>query len=138
MRINDLIIQGNFKYLWLKTVRDVDLAQHCARCLVGEYDNRISPAPKSQHGLDLKDSVYYLCGVAFPYNWEKNFHLAFRPCPGKTIHYQSNGITVNIQDAKQLPISESNIDFSFPQAHLKAYRTCRNYQFAHWFYKNLK
>ena len=66
MKIANLTIDANFRYLWLKTVRDVDLTQHCARSLVGEYDKRISPAQRVIHDLDLQDSVYYLCGVAFP------------------------------------------------------------------------
>ena len=41
MKITNLTINANFRYLWLKTVRDVDLTQHCARSLVGEYDKRI-------------------------------------------------------------------------------------------------
>lgn len=133
MQIVNLSITANFRYLWLKTVEDVDLTQHCARCLIGEYDNRIRPGHKTIHGIDLKDSVYYLCGVAFPFKWENNFHLAFRPAPGKTVHYKSNGIEIDIKDAEQLPISEKNVDMSYPRANLKSYHTCRNYQFAHWF-----
>ena len=30
MKITNLTINANFRYLWLKTVRDVDLTQHCA------------------------------------------------------------------------------------------------------------
>ena len=135
LRINNLVIRANFRYLWLKTVKAVDLDQHCAKCLIGEYDSRISPAPSSIHGLELQDSVYYLCGVSFPFKWENNFHLAFMPQPGSTIHYESNGITVDIEEAVQLPISLDSIDREHPKARLKAYNTCRNWQFANW-YKN--
>ena len=137
MKITNLTINANFRYLWLKTVRDVDLTQHCARSLVGEYDKRISPTKRVICDIDLQDSVYYLCGVAFPFNWSKNFHLAFMPSPGKSIHYESNGITVDIEDAERLPISQDYVDMSYPKARLKAYHTCRNYQFAHWFKANL-
>ena len=68
MKITNLTINANFRYLWLKTVRDVDLTQHCARSLVGEYDKRISPTKRVICDIDLQDSVYYLCGVAFPFN----------------------------------------------------------------------
>lgn len=138
MRINNMQISANFRYLWLKTVKDVDLSQHCAKCLIGEYDSRISPSKSSLHGIELADEVYYLCGVSSPYNWEKNFHLAFMPAAGSSIHYESNGITIDIEGAVQLPISEKYVDVHHPKAHLKAYRTCRNYQFAHWFSKNLR
>ena len=33
MEINHISVNANFKYLWLKTVKGVDLEQHCARCL---------------------------------------------------------------------------------------------------------
>lgn len=68
MEINHISVNANFKYLWLKTVKGVDLEQHCARCLKGEYDKRISPAMKEGRGIALEDSVYYLCGVAQPFN----------------------------------------------------------------------
>ena len=38
MRIKNMTVTSTFKYLWLKTVTDVDLSQHCAKCLIGEYD----------------------------------------------------------------------------------------------------
>ena len=138
MEINHISVNANFKYLWLKTVKGVDLEQHCARCLKGEYDKRISPAMKEGRGIALEDSVYYLCGVAQPFKWEKNFHLAFMPQPGSTIHYESNGITVEIEGAVQLPICTDNIDQSHPKARLKSYHTCRNLQFANWFQTHLK
>lgn len=42
MRIKNMTVTSTFKYLWLKTVTDVDLSQHCAKCLIGEYDTRIN------------------------------------------------------------------------------------------------
>ena len=80
----------------------------------------------------------YAEGVAQPFKWEKNFHLAFMPQPGSTIHYESNGITVEIEGAVQLPICTDNIDQSHPKARLKSYHTCRNWQFANWFQTHLK
>ena len=107
---------------------------------------------KEGRGIALEDSVYYLCGVAQPFKWEKNLHLAFMPQPGSTsslrwtfmphpggaIHYESNGITVEIEGAVQLPICTDNIDQSHPKARLKSYHTCRNWQFANWFQTHLK
>ncbi len=138
MKIKHLTVHANFKYLWLKTVEDVDLEQHCARCLIGSYDKRISTGIKETGEIALEDSIYYLCGVAIPFRWENNFHLAFRPSPGKSVHYESNGITIDIEDAEQLPISEAYIDWTHPKARFKSYYTCRNWQFAHWFKKITK
>lgn len=137
MKIKSIRVNADFRYLWLKTVRDVDLNQHCAKCLIGQYDSRIGVTVREAHDIELQDQVYYLCGVAKPFNWARNFHLAFRPCPGSTVKYQSNGITVEIEDAERLPISQDYLDIHHPKAHLKAYYTCRNYQFAHWFSKSM-
>lgn len=137
MNIKRISVNANFKYLWMKTVKAVDLEQHCARCLIGNYDKRISPTMKEGRGIALEDAVYYLCGVAQPFRWEKNFHLAFRPATGKSVHYESNGITIDIEGAEQLPISQDNIDVGHPKAKFKAYNTCRNWQFAHWFNKSI-
>jgi len=92
---------------------------------------------KQAEDIPLEDSVYYLCGVALPYNWGRNFHLAFQPCPGNTVEYESNGIHVVIEDAERLPVSAEYIDSADPHASTKAYNTCRNWQFAHYYAKHL-
>lgn len=133
MKIIKLTVSKPFKYLWLKTVNDVNLDVHCARCLIGEYDKRISPSTTQANDLELKNSVYYLCGVSRPYVWSNNFHLAFAPSKGDLIEVDYNGIHVIVQDAKQLPILASNIDPSNPHSSQKAYSTCRNWQFAFYY-----
>ena len=130
-------MSSTFKYLWLKTVEGVDLSQHCARCLVGEYSKSMSNATERAVNIPLEDSVYYLCGVALPFNWHHNFHLAFRPCPGSVVEYESNGIHVVIEDAENLPINAGYIDPDDPHAETKAYNTCRNWQFAHYYKKHI-
>lgn len=136
MRIKNMTVTSTFKYLWLKTVTDVDLSQHCAKCLIGEYDTRINNRIAEAADIPLSNSVYYLCGVAYPYNWSKNFHLAFRPCEGNVLTYQSNGISITIEDAIELPIDPR---FNHhPKMIYKSYSTCRNWQFANWFNDNLK
>ena len=137
MRIRVITVSAPFKYLWLKTVEGVDLNQHCARCLVGRYSKAVSNTMKQAEYIPLEDSVYYLCGVALPFNWHRNFHLAFRPCPGSTIDYDSNGIHVLVEDAERLPVSAEYIDPADPHANVKAYSTCRNWQFAHYYAKHL-
>lgn len=138
MKIKTLEVNGNFKYLWLKTVEDVDLSQHCAKCLIGKYDNRISPEKCIYKDIDLQDKYYYLCGVSKPYNWSMNFHLAFRPCNGNKIAFSKNGICVEIEDAEIIEISPNNINLLDVNAGKKAFSTCRNWQFAHWFAREIK
>lgn len=110
MKIVELNVNSSFSYLWLKTVKDVDLSQHCARCLIGEYDKRISPRKEHIENIELENSIYYLCGVSKPYVWNNNFHLAFEPCEGSTIQINDKGISVIIEGAKQLPISDKYIN----------------------------
>jgi len=137
MRIREIMVSKTFKYLWLKTVEGVDLSQHCARCLAGEYSKAVSNTTERAENITLGDSVYYLCGVALPFNWHHNFHLAFRPRLGSEVELKSNGIHVVIEDAERLPVSAEYIDPDDPHANTKAYNTCRNWQFAHYYKKRL-
>ena len=133
--IKTLDVSAPFRYLWLKRVIGVDLSVHCARCLVGKYTDNISPRNPHTTDIQLDDGIYYLCGVSMPYNWAKNFHLAFEYSEGSRIEYANNGISVVIENARALPISESYIDQSDPNAWKKEFRTCRNWQFAHYLNK---
>lgn len=138
--IENISISENFKYLWLKYVNDVNLNVHCAKSLLGDYSKKISTKKGSYTNIVLDESDYkaiYLCGVAFPYVWEKNFHLAFKYSKGDILKYNSNGIDITIKNAVRLPIDIKYIDFSHPKAKFKCYYTCRNWQFAHWFNKNM-
>lgn len=136
MRIVTLEVSAPFRYLWLKEVRGVDLSVHCAKCLLGTYSKAVSSRTEYVEDVPLKDCVHYLCGVSKPYNWSKNFHLAFRPCEGSIVVYSSNGVSVVVQDAERLPIDESWVDESDPNSKKKPYRTCRNWQFANYLAKN--
>lgn len=133
--IKTLTVNAPFRYLWLKNVVGVDLTQHCARCLLGKYVENISPRTHSHPEIELRDGVYYLCGVSLPYVWDKNFHLAFSYCEGSRIEYENNGISVVIENAQRMPIMETYIDESHPKAWKKEFRTCRNWQFAHYLNK---
>lgn len=135
MKIERLIITGQFQYFWLKTVERVDLSNHCAKCLIGHYEN--VPKRGELRNFQLNDAIYYMCGVTIPYVWSENFHLAFRPKKGATLRVKEHGVEVVISDAERLPISESYVDPNDPNINKKGYRTCRNWQFAHYFAKNL-
>lgn len=132
--IKTLDVNAPFRYLWLKRVAGVDLSVHCARCLKGQYIN-ISPRNPHTTDIPLANGIYYLCGVSMPYNWAKNFHIAFEYSEGSRIEYANNGISVVIENAIELPISESYIDQTDQNAWKKEFRTCRNWQFAHYLNK---
>lgn len=138
MRIKSLDVYGKFGYLWLKNVIDVNLNQHCAKCLIGMYNENIDANVTHVENVELPDGIHYLCGVSSPYRWKNNFHLAFMPHKGSNVDVDYNGIHVIIEDAEQLPISFDNLDTSHPFYPKSAYRTCRCWQFAHWFNDNVK
>lgn len=139
MIIEQLTITGSYRYFWLKTVNNVKLDTHCSYCLVGVNDRRVVTSGELRN-LDLKDSVYYMCGVSAPYVWENNFHLAFMPSPGSRLEVfdEEKGVEVIIRDAVSLPISEEYVDPNDPNIGNEKFRTCRNWQFAHYFAKYLK
>lgn len=126
-----------FRYFWLKKVEGVNLSQHCAKSLIGEYSTEVNASESHFENIELQDGIYYLCGVSMPYKWANNFHLAFQYAEGKTLQYESNGVKVKIENAESLPISPEYIDRTNPNACKKAYCTCRNWQFANYLKKHL-
>jgi len=132
--IETIEITERFRYLWLKYVTGVNLEQHCAKCLKGQYSKKINPHVNGFEKIVLDEShadYYYLCGVSIPYKWEKNFHLAFKYMQGSIIELERLGIKIKIRGAELIPIIPtplSEID-SFHK-HDPAYNTCRNWQFA--------
>ena len=135
--IKQLSVSKPFKYLWLKRVTGVNLSEHCARCLKGEYIGAVNNKVIGLNDLTLQNGIYYLCGVALPFVWANNFHLAFEYSQGDVIDYSNNGIHIIIENAVVLPISETHIDETNIKAKYKAYNTCRNWQFANYLNKRL-
>lgn len=136
MNITKMNVNGDFNYLWLKSVEDVDLMKHCANCLTGDFVKEIKASTKHLENFPLDNKIYYLCGVARPWNWNDNFHLAFMPSPGNVLIFEDKGITITIHDAKALPINTASINHDHPKAKFKTYHTCRNWQFANFLDSN--
>lgn len=130
MKIKTLVVNAPFQYLWLKNVKDVDLEQHCAKCLIGQYDSRINNKQAEYKDYELMPDIYYLCGVSKPYVWRNNFHLAFKYQQGSRINVTRNNIHIEIEDAVELPINQ---DYIVDHSKGPAYYTCRNWQFANYF-----
>ena len=130
--IRTLKVSAPFSYLWLKHVTGVNLAVHCAHCLLGEYDPRIKANLTEISNITLPDTPYhYLCGVSRPYVWSRNFHLAFREKEGSLLTSQRNGIYIEIENAEEVKFSMADTDQNDPHYRSKNYRTCRNWQFAY-------
>lgn len=128
-------VTSSMRYFWLKKVTGINLSVHCASCLTGAYWPGVNG--NSRYGdIELPPGTYYLCGVAYPFVWENNFHLAFVDDPSSNISYSSNGVTVEIARARRILFSEDDIDINHPKRQFASYRTCRNWQFAHWLASN--
>ena len=136
IKIKSMTVTKPFKYLWLKSVRGVNLDQHCAKCINGQYDKRLGAHVRQLKDESLTENMYYLCGVALPFKWANNFHLAFRHKEGSVLTYESNGVAVVIENAERILFSEADIDWTLPQSRNKAFSTCRNWQFANWYEAN--
>ena len=138
MEILSLKINKQFRYLWLKSVIDVNLNNHCAKCLIGEYSDKINTTSNEFSNIILEDKVHYLCGVSYPFNYNNNFHIAFKPSMGDILKVSDKGIEIEIKNAISLPISAEYINIYHPKSAFKSYYTCRNWQFANYFNDYLK
>lgn len=136
MKIKSMKVNGNFKYLWLKKVTGIDLNTHCARCLLGDYLGIVNSRTREIKEADLENGIYYLCGVAYPYDWNANFHLAFRDGQGN-VKVDMNGIEIELEGVEILPINQNAaLLVNHPKIKYKSYHTCRNWQFANWLYQS--
>lgn len=138
MIIKSLVVYGQFKYLWCKSVKDVDLYKHCAKCLIGEYHPKFNANLKELIEVELPHEITYVCGVSKPFSMKNNFHLAVRPKKGSMVIVERQGIHIVIQDAEELPINFDKEACNHPQKAFKSYVTCRNWQFAYLYQDLIK
>lgn len=142
-KIRKLAVNDDFFVLWLKYVEDVNLLEHCAKGLLGPFDKKIwkfanqweYPKTIGNHLLDQAEvDFYYLCGVAQPSNWFKNFHCVFRYSEGEMMEVVENGIEFYVEDAARIEIKEIDREVSTEKYknNIKYY-SCRNWQFANEF-----
>jgi hypothetical protein len=129
--IEHLSVNSQFRYLWLKYIKDYDLGNHCAKSLVGSYTKADLKKVESLNLNEYDSKTYYMCGVAFPFVWSNNFHLAFKYSKGSDFVYESNGITIKVRDAVRIPIEQSESYDLHPKGKLKTFNTCRNWIFAY-------
>jgi hypothetical protein len=131
--IKTIKINTEFSYLWLKYVDDFDLSNHCAKALVGSYSKLIFSKMTSAKDLLLNEAdskLYYLCGVAKPFNYKNNFHLAFKYSKGNKIAIDENGILIIIENVERIVIKKRDF-YNHEKRENKRFTTCRNWQFAY-------
>lgn len=136
-----------YRFFWLMRIAEVDLREHCQRCLIGYksmvvrtryFFGRQSPFEIKDTELEWSPSgKYYMCGVTMPYVWKRNFHLAFGYRPGGIVRKTWPGIVVELADAEEYYVKQEYMDPTHPRFIEQAYRTCRNAQFAWGFQRGL-
>lgn len=133
VRIEYFFTERPYKYLWLRYIQGINLEHHCARSFIGDYDTTFHGFLTSLYNYTLRDSkVYYLCGVANDRIWAHNLHIAFIPAEGESVEIDNEFCRIIIRNARQIRFSAKDIIPNLPQARLKVYSTCRNWQFANY------
>ncbi len=135
--ISNNVCASGFRYLWLKHVTGFNPEYHCAKCLRGKYIDQFGlkmPANQSIP-IDLpNESVVYACGVAWPYRWANNMHMAMRIKPHarcETTLY--TGDKILFEGFEKIEFTDQKAKLTYPRFSA-SYLTCRNFQFGcHYF-----
>lgn len=128
------------EFFWLRHITGVNIAQCCAKCFTGPYDEPVSRMSRGGERLiecDVDESIdrkpvlaYYLCGLSKRYVWAKNTHVAFVPCPGSTVEVDNDQIHLTVTDAREIRFQDY---VPSPAGHFTMkQRTCRNWIFANY------
>ena len=119
-----------FRYFWLKYIKGFDPSVHCAKCLIGEYSQKVNLRMPVNTDIELDEysgyKCLYLCGVI---GYANNLHIAFIPSDNENDIITAEtylGDTSTITGAKRLPIPPLEKGYNGLSL---AYTSCRNYQF---------
>jgi hypothetical protein len=86
----------------------------------------------ADHDLSFEASpgeLFYLCGVASPYQWANNAHLAFHATEGCASQFTLwNGGVITVVNAAAVRFTDAQALEFYPDK-AKSFLTCRNFQF---------
>lgn len=125
-------------FFWLRDIINVDITQCCAKCFIGDKDNRVyyGTLHKSQAVVDIivnqspAVKAYYLCGLSDGFRCELNTHVAFVPDGDSEIHIENDRIKLDITNARRIHFWDYVPNP--PGIYTKEQRTCRNWIFANY------
>ena len=133
--LSDRSVFQGWKYFWAKNVRGFDPSVHCARCLIGSYEKKIGTRAPVNTEVDLINhnvgDLLYVCGVAQPYKWANNFHMACRVTGSMqdvAADLMAGGDAFIVRGAAKVPFDAETAQRQFA-GRGKDYLTCRNFQF---------
>ena len=126
-----------YSILWLKYIWSVNLSVHCAPCLCGYFDRRITADTIIKDFKLRKSGVIYLCGIARYGGWKNNLHYAWKFKEGESFEVDDEFSKLKVLNAVRLNISPKYINWNLPQSGRKEFNTCRNWWFANMFAKGI-
>ena len=136
VKIVKLEVKNPASFTWLKYVHGTDISHHCAKSLLGTYEQRWHRYGNKPiwRPLSLPASAfYYFCAVT-P-RWENNVHVAWKAKAGAKMIVDTPLVYMEVEDAEQIPITQDYIDWSLPQSKDPNFNTCRNWWFASYLHK---
>lgn len=130
--IKRLELKQTYRIEWLRYITGVNLSQHCMKSFLGTNDPRIRGYHITYYDIELKEGYqyYYFCAVDENWVWENNVHIAFREKTGSITSINNERVECEIENAEEIVIDNTSIDWGLPQAADKKFYTCRNWMFA--------
>jgi len=132
------VLTGFSKYTWAKYVEFFDDTNHCAKCLKGRWPREINetmPANTDIHLPLAEGKPFYICGVAYPWNYHHNMHLAVIGKAGAEARLELyTGDELIVKDAERYYFDEKAARELYPHK-TEEYLTCRCFQFGVQYFK---
>jgi hypothetical protein len=125
-------LEGFSKYTWAKEVHYFDDNFHCAKCLQGTMFRQVHGLMQTNTDIHIQTTnlySFYICGVAYPYKWTNNMHLALIENPEQNAELQLyNGDVLEVLGAEQYVFDDQAARLLYPDRGPE-FLTCRNFQF---------
>jgi len=132
------VLKGFSEYTWAKYVDYFDDKNHCAKCLQGKWIKDINHRMETNKDivLHLKEGKpFYICGVAYPWNYNNNMHLAVIGKEGAEARLELyTGDILIVRDAEQYMFNDKKARELYPNLS-EQYLTCRNFQFGAQYFR---
>ena len=131
-------LTGFSKYTWAKYVDAFDDKNHCAKCLKGEWPRKINEKMLANQDLLLtleEGKPFYICGVAYPWNYKNNMHLAVIGRKGAVAYLELyTGDKLVVTDAERYFFDETAARKLYP-GYSEDFLTCRCFQFGAQYFR---
>jgi uncharacterized protein (DUF779 family) len=125
-------LTGFSKYTWAKYVEVFDDTNHCAKCLKGKWPQVINEKMVANQDIILpldEGKPFYICGVAYPWSYHNNMHLAVIGKIGSESRLELyTGDVLLVKDAERYLFDDKAARELYPE-YSEEYLTCRCFQF---------